>query len=74
MLKFVLRFWTPRYRANPRPFAVWSFSRTFLAFRITPPLPLEKIAVYPHRLDAARVIRLGAVIKKEPGQPNSQTL
>jgi len=41
---------------------------------ITPPLPLEKIPIYPHRLDAARVIRLGAVIKKEPGQPNSQTL
>jgi hypothetical protein len=28
MLKFVLRFWTPRYRANPRPFAVWPFPRT----------------------------------------------
>jgi hypothetical protein len=55
-------------------FAVWQFSRTISAFRIAPPLPLKKIPVNPHRLNAARVIRLGAVIKKEPGQPNSQTL
>jgi hypothetical protein len=27
----------------------------------SPPLPLEKIPVNPHRLDAARIIRLGAV-------------
>ena len=28
---------------------------------ISPPLPLEKVPVNPHRLDAARIIRLGAV-------------
>jgi len=28
MLLFVLRFWTPRYRANPRDFAVWPRQRT----------------------------------------------
>jgi hypothetical protein len=55
-------------------FAVWQFSRTISAFRIAPSLPLKKVPVNPHRLDAARIVRLGAVIKKEPGQPNSQTL
>jgi hypothetical protein len=54
--------------------AVWQFSQTISTFRIAPPLPLKKVPVNPHRLDAARIIRLGAVIKKEPGQPNSQTL
>jgi hypothetical protein len=29
MLKFVLRFWTPRCRANPRTFAVCPRQRTF---------------------------------------------
>jgi hypothetical protein len=28
---------------------------------VSPPLPLEKIPVNPHRLDAARVIRFWAV-------------
>src|ERR1035437_281163 len=38
MLKCVLRFWTPRYRANPRPFAVWPRLRTFdgVQFGATP--------------------------------------
>jgi hypothetical protein len=28
---------------------------------ITPPLPLEKVSVNPHRLDAARIVRFRAV-------------
>src|ERR1035437_5906936 len=38
------------------PLSAFSF-----ASPVAPPLPLEKIPVNPHRLNAARVVRLGAV-------------
>ena len=44
-------------------FAVWQFSRIVSAFRIAPPLPLEKVPVNPHRLDAARIFRFWAVYR-----------
>jgi hypothetical protein len=42
---------------------------------IIPPMPLEKIPVNPHRLDAARIIRLGAVdAATNPIMPGTPTV